>query len=47
VAITQGVIVLTVVVSYELVRRYGVRLEQQRVARELQSTQPESEEVSA
>ncbi|GHJ61330.1 ABC transporter permease [Nocardioides sp. OK12] len=32
VAITQGVIVLTVVISYEVVRRYGVRLEQQRVA---------------
>jgi simple sugar transport system permease protein len=35
VAITQGVIVLTVVISYELVRRYGVRLEQQQVARAL------------
>ena len=35
VAITQGVIVLTVVISYELVRRYGVRLEQQKVARAL------------
>ena len=35
VAITQGVIVLTVVVSYELVRRYGARLEQRRVAAEL------------
>jgi ABC-type uncharacterized transport system permease subunit len=32
VAITQGVIVLTVVVSYEVVRRYGVRLEQHQVA---------------
>ena len=36
VAITQGVIVLTVVISYELVRRYGVRLEQQAVARALE-----------
>jgi len=35
VAITQGVIVLTVVISYELVRRYGVRLEQRHVARTL------------
>ena len=35
VAITQGVIVLTVVITYEIVRRYGVRLEQLRVAREL------------
>ena len=33
VSITQGVIVLTVVISYEVVRRYGVRLEQTRVAR--------------
>lgn len=42
VAITQGVIVLTVVISYELVRRYGVRLEQQHVARALApSTEPE------
>lgn len=32
VKITQGVIVLTVVIAYELVRRYGVRLEQRRVA---------------
>jgi len=35
VAITQGVIVLTVVITYELVRRYGVRLEQRRVAQML------------
>ncbi len=33
VSITQGVIVLTVVISYEVVRRYGIRLEQARVAR--------------
>ena len=33
VAITQGVIVLPVVISYELVRRFGVRLEQQQVAK--------------
>ena len=44
VAITQGVIVLTVVISYELVRRYGVRLEQQSVARALER---EREEVPA
>lgn len=36
VAITQGVIVLTVVISYEVVRRYGLRLEQQAVARALE-----------
>jgi simple sugar transport system permease protein len=47
VAITQGVIVLTVVISYELVRRYGVRLEQQRVARELTGNPPESREEVA
>ena len=39
VAITQGVIVLTVVISYEIVRRYGVRLEQQAVARALREEQ--------
>ena len=33
VKITQGVIVLTVVISYEVVRRYGRRLEQQQVAK--------------
>ncbi|MGZ5409987.1 MAG: ABC transporter permease subunit, partial [Aeromicrobium sp.] len=32
VKITQGVIVLTVVIAYELVRRYGIRLEQSNVA---------------
>jgi general nucleoside transport system permease protein len=42
VAITQGVIVLTVVISYELVRRYGVRLEQQAVARALVADRPAS-----
>jgi len=30
--ITQGVIVLTVVIAYEVVRRYGLRLEQSRVS---------------
>lgn len=46
VAITQGVIVLTVVVSYELVRRAGVRIEQQNVARAL-ATPVEPEGVKA
>jgi len=32
VKITQGTIVLTVVIAYEVVRRYGVRLEQREVA---------------
>ena len=40
VAITQGVIVLTVVISYEVVRRYGVRLEQRHVARALEKHDP-------
>ena len=48
VAITQGVIVLTVVISYEVVRRYGVRLEQQgRRALEPWSATPDVEEVPA
>lgn len=48
VAITQGVIVLTVVISYELVRRYRVRLEQREVAKALAADRPDkAEEVSA
>jgi ABC-type uncharacterized transport system permease subunit len=47
VAITQGVIVLTVVISYELVRRTGVRLEQQSVARALVQDRADREEVPA
>ncbi|WP_028642651.1 ABC transporter permease [Nocardioides sp. URHA0020] len=47
VAITQGVIVLTVVISYELVRRYGVRLEQREVARALARPTDKTEEVPA
>ena len=48
VAITQGTIVLTVVISYEVVRRYGVRLEQQAVARALeQERENERAEVQA
>ena len=31
----QGLIVISVVVSYELVRRYGVRRQQQKVGEEL------------
>lgn len=40
VAITQGVIVLTVVISYEVVRRYRLRLEQQHVAQQLAEKVP-------
>lgn len=50
VAITQGVIVLAVVISYELVRRYGVRLEQHQVARDLEAQSAaarDEKEVSA
>ncbi len=47
VAITQGTIVLTVVISYEIVRRYGVRLEQQAVARALENERAEREEAVA
>jgi simple sugar transport system permease protein len=48
VAITQGTIVLTVVISYEVVRRYGVRLEQQAVARALEEEREQDrEEVKA
>jgi general nucleoside transport system permease protein len=44
VQITQGVAVLAVVVAYELVRRYRVRLEQRLVSR---APQPAHEEVAA
>lgn len=47
VAITQGVIVLTVVISYEVVRRYAVRLEQQHVARAIARSHAETQEASA
>jgi general nucleoside transport system permease protein len=39
--ITEGVIVLSVVVAYEIVRRYRVRAEQQAVGRELGRTTPD------
>lgn len=40
VSITQGVIVLAVVIAYEVVRRYRTALEQRRVAAELNTTAP-------
>lgn len=46
VTIMQGSIVLSVVVAYELVRRYRLRSEQQRVARQLEQ-QPAPEQVAA
>ena len=41
VLIMQGTIVLSVVVVYELVRRYGIVAEQKRVSRELDSSRPD------
>jgi ABC-type uncharacterized transport system permease subunit len=50
VAVTQGVAVLAVVIAYEVVRRYRVRLEQAQVADELarkhKTSTPETEEVA-
>ena len=39
----QGVIVLSVVVAYEMVRRYRITQEQHRVARELAAAEPPRE----
>jgi ABC-type uncharacterized transport system permease subunit len=47
VKITQGIIVLTVVISYEVVRRYGQRLEQRQVAQALANEKIEKSEVAA
>jgi simple sugar transport system permease protein len=47
VKITQGVIVLTVVIAYAVVGRYGTRLEQQQVARELEQSHQEQKEAVA
>jgi general nucleoside transport system permease protein len=44
VTIMQGVIVLSVVVAYELVRRYRITQEQKRVARQLAETPPPARE---
>ena len=41
VLIMQGTIVLSVVVVYELVRRYGIVAEQRRVSRELDAARPD------
>jgi len=43
VKITQGTIVLTVVIAYEVVRRYGLRIEQSRVANALDASPPKAE----
>jgi general nucleoside transport system permease protein len=47
VKITQGIIVLTVVISYEVVRRYGQRLEQRQVAQALEREAGQKAEVTA
>lgn len=48
VLIIQGIIVLSVVIAYEVVRRAGLRMEQRKVARELAAQSvPTAEEVAA
>ncbi len=47
IAVTQGVVVLSVVIAYEVVRRYGARLEQTEVARELRRQRGRDQEVTA
>jgi ABC-type uncharacterized transport system permease subunit len=48
VKIVQGIVVLTVVIAYEVVRRYGVAQEQRKVARELaEQRHRDADEVSA
>ena len=44
VAVTQGVIVLAVVIAYEVVRRYRVRLEQASVAEQLAGGRPAADQ---
>lgn len=46
IAVTQGVVVLCVVIAYEVVRRYRHRIEQQSVAEALDESKP-SKEVAA
>ncbi len=43
--IIQGIILFAVVIAYELIRRADVRLEQQRVARELSASRPDAPAV--
>ena len=45
VQITQGVIVLAVVVAYEVVRRRQVAAEQNRVKQELDASRPRADEA--
>jgi simple sugar transport system permease protein len=45
IAVTQGVVVLSVVIAYEVVRRYRVRAEQREVAAALQRARAEDRGV--
>jgi general nucleoside transport system permease protein len=47
VAITEGVVLFSAVIAYELVRRYGLKMQQRRVGRELGTATAEGEEVLA
>jgi simple sugar transport system permease protein len=46
VSITEGVVVLSAVVAYELVRRYTLRLQQRRVGTELAASDPSAEALT-
>jgi general nucleoside transport system permease protein len=46
VLITEGVVVLSVVIAYELVRRYGLQLQQRRVGRQLAEPGPDAEALA-
>ncbi len=47
IAVTQGVVVLSVVIAYEVTRRYRARLEQAQVAQALRRDRAEGQEVPA
>jgi simple sugar transport system permease protein len=47
VSITEGVVLFSAVVAYELVRRYGLKLQQRRVGRELGTAAPTPEAATA
>jgi simple sugar transport system permease protein len=47
VGVMQGVIVLSVVIAYEVVRRYGIKRQQQKVGEELAAQARNKQEVTA
>jgi simple sugar transport system permease protein len=47
VGVMQGVIVLSVVIAYEVVRRYGIKRQQQKVGEELAAQAKSKQEVAA